>query len=69
MPASANVDEDFVAAQFDRVALDAARRLLRQFAGCDVVLPAVPWTTYHRAVKLTITQRPTVMQTYTTDCK
>ncbi|HEV2314833.1 MAG TPA: hypothetical protein VGR94_05970 [Candidatus Acidoferrales bacterium] len=66
---SANVDEDFVAAQLDRIALDTVGRLLGEFAGGDVVLPAVPGTSYDRTVELTFTERATVMQAYTIDCK
>jgi hypothetical protein len=67
--ASANVDEDFIATQFNRVALDTIRGLLQHLAGCDVVLPAVPRTTYHGAVELTFAERPAVVQAYTIDCK
>jgi len=69
MPASANVDEDLIAAQFNRVALDTVGRLLGEFTGCDVVLPAVPGTTDDRAIKLAFAEGPTVMQAYTIDCK
>ena len=66
---SASVDEDLVAAQLDRIALNTVGRLLGKLAGCDVVLPAVPRTTYQRAVEFAFTERTTVMQAYTIDCK
>lgn len=66
---SANVDEDFVAAQLDRIALDTVGRLQGELAGGDVVLPSVPGTAYHRTIELTFAERPAVMQTYTIDCK
>lgn len=68
-PASAKVDEDLIPTQFNGIALHPVGRLLHHFAGCDVVLPAVPRTTYHRAVELPFAERPAVMQAYTIDCK
>ncbi|HEV2182336.1 MAG TPA: hypothetical protein VGR39_01530, partial [Candidatus Acidoferrales bacterium] len=66
---SASVDEDLVASQFDGIALNTVGRLLGKLAGCDVVLPAVPRTTYQRAVEFAFTERTTVMQAYAIDCK
>src|SRR5487761_299638 len=66
---SPNVNKNLFAAHLDSVALDAVSRLLGQLAGRYVVLPAMPRATHQRAVEVTLTERPSMVQAYTIDGK
>jgi hypothetical protein len=68
-PGLTDVYEDLISPQFNSIALHAIGRLLRQPAGGDVILPAVPGAGNSIALEFAFTQWASVMKTYAIDCK
>jgi hypothetical protein len=68
-PSLTDVYKDLISPQFNSIALHSIGRLLRQPAGGDVILPAVPRAGNGIALELAFTQWPSVMEAYAIDCK
>ena len=65
--ASGKVYEDFLAANFNRVATDSSVGILHGLSRCHIKLPAMPRTSHHLTLKLPFPQRPASVQTGAAD--
>src|SRR6266481_9826842 len=59
----AHVDENILPADLQGIVIHAHRRVLADFAGGHVVLPAVPGTSHYRSIHDSLSQGPTPVQT------
>ena len=64
-----HIHEDFVAAHFDWIGVNAERWAGDDLAGGDVVLPAVPRARDHVALEFAFSQGPGLVSAYTTEAQ
>jgi hypothetical protein len=63
----AEVDENFVASNFDRIAVDAHAAVRNDLASGDVILPSMPRAGHDLSFELAFTERAGLVQAYAID--